>query len=100
MGDDSESILPINETEVKLQRLEEYFVYVLQSEDPKHKSKVYIGYTVDMNHRLRQHNNELVGGARYTKRYGPWRVKAICKGFRTNIEALEFEWVHMYSYVV
>lgn len=42
----------------------------------------YIGYTINILRRLRQHNGELVGGARFTTRHGPsrgmvWRVVAL-----------------------
>ena len=40
------------------------FVYLLQSSD----GATYVGATVNLERRLRQHNKELVGGARATSR--------------------------------
>lgn len=37
----------------------------------------YNGYSNNMARRLRQHNGELVGGARATSGRGPWRVVAV-----------------------
>jgi len=53
----------------------------------------YIGATVDGDRRLRQHNGELVGGAKAThKRPNGWyRVCYVC-GFSTWNAALSFEW--------
>ena len=39
-----------------------FFVYLLVSSD----SGTYVGATVDLNRRLRQHNKEIKGGAKYT----------------------------------
>jgi predicted GIY-YIG superfamily endonuclease len=60
----------------------------------------YIGITNDMAHRLRQHNGELVGGARYTSRKAvegqPWAVAALVTGIESKSDALSFEkHVHM-----
>jgi len=45
--------------------LKNYVVYLLVH---SHHSKTYIGMTNNMEHRLRQHNNEIKGGAKYTTR--------------------------------
>lgn len=53
--------------------------------------KVYIGYTVDFPHRLRQHNGELVGGAKKTSRWRPWTPICVVTGFIDNHQGLRFE---------
>ena len=70
-----------------------HFCYILINETRKH---TYVGYTVSPLKRLRQHNGEITGGARYTKRHGPnWSFVAIiaCPMF-DNHRALSLEW-HM-----
>ena len=56
----------------------------------------YIGATVDPDRRLRQHNKELVGGARRTGHAvaSGERWERVCKvaGFPDNHAALQFEW--------
>jgi structure-specific endonuclease subunit SLX1 len=56
----------------------------------------YIGATVDPDRRLRQHNKELVGGARRTGQAvaSGERWDRVCKvsGFPDNHAALQFEW--------
>jgi predicted GIY-YIG superfamily endonuclease len=54
----------------------------------------YVGYTVDYNHRLRQHCGILKGGAFYTKNRGPWEFLAVihCSSWN-NIRALQVEWL-------
>ena len=55
------------------------------------RSKTYVGATVDPNRRLRQHNGELVGGARAT--HGRrWRRRYLVGGFADERAALRFEW--------
>lgn len=74
----------------------EFFVYLLQSTD----NSTYVGATVDLNRRLRQHNKELVGGAVATsnkvKRGESWSRICYVKGFPTWISALQFEWAWKY----
>jgi len=65
-----------------------YVVYCLQCIDSQ---KTYVGCTNDLKRRLRQHNCEIVGGAKAT-RGRKWRYHFIVKGFRNKIEALQFEW--------
>ena len=57
--------------------------------------KRYIGYTTNgAQHRLRQHNREISGGAGTTKLkpgQKPWVIKRVVTGFRGTIEAQRFE---------
>lgn len=55
----------------------------------------YVGATVDLARRLRQHNGELAGGARRTARArtaGAWTLLASVHGLQTYRNALRFEW--------
>jgi structure-specific endonuclease subunit SLX1 len=52
----------------------------------------YAGVSPDPVRRLRQHNGEINGGAKYTTSKGPgWRHLCLISGF-TKIHALQFEW--------
>jgi len=69
-----------------------YVVYLLREAG---SGRTYIGQTVNFSKRLRQHNGEISGGARYTTRHGSdWRPIAIVDGFGADgkVEALRFEW--------
>lgn len=46
-----------------------WFVYILKSATVP---KFYTGITPDLDRRLRKHNGELVGGARFTRTGRPW----------------------------
>lgn len=52
----------------------------------------YIGATVDVDRRLRQHNGEITGGAFATKRGSGWRRACHVVGFPDEKAALQFEW--------
>jgi structure-specific endonuclease subunit SLX1 len=68
-------------------------VYLLTSLDPQCEGDYYIGYTVNPLRRLRQHNGELVNGARRTSRRGrPWTIVCCVSGFTEDRAALKFEW--------
>ncbi|GET89232.1 hypothetical protein, conserved [Leishmania tarentolae] len=68
-------------------------VYLLTSLDPHCEGDFYIGYTVNPLRRLRQHNGELVNGARRTSRRGrPWTIVCCVSGFPDDRAALKFEW--------
>lgn len=70
-------------------------MYLLESSSPdaKYNGQVYIGFTVDPNRRIQQHNRgKQSGGARKTDSKGPWRMVMIVHGFPNNISALRFEW--------
>jgi len=68
------------------------YVYLLESTS----GKTYIGATVNMNRRLRQHNKEIKGGARYTSKWvvrgETWKHICHVSGFPTWVDALQFEW--------
>lgn len=65
----------------------EWFVYLQKCGD-----FVYIGKTNNPKRRLRQHNGEISGGANRTKRMGPWKHQYLISGFKSQREALQFEW--------
>lgn len=53
----------------------------------------YAGISVDVHRRLRQHNGQLSGGARYTTSRGPgWKHVCLVRGFENQNQALMFEW--------
>lgn len=59
----------------------------------RHGNRTYFGYTNNICKRLRQHNGELKGGAKYTSGKGPWILSVLVSGFQTKVEALQFEWM-------
>jgi predicted GIY-YIG superfamily endonuclease len=71
--------------------MESHYCYILAS--TVHPRATYNGYTNRLSRRLRQHNREIVGGARSTSRNGPWKYIAIltASGF-TQTTALSLEW--------
>jgi structure-specific endonuclease subunit SLX1 len=69
-----------------------FFVYLLESTD----GSTYVGATVDLDHRLRQHNKEIKGGAHATSAKVAvgqvWRRVCHVAGFPDWPAALQFEW--------
>jgi hypothetical protein len=51
-----------------------------------------VGKTNDIRRRLRQHNGMLAGGAKATRGRGPWTLAWYVTGFRSETDALRFEW--------
>ena len=69
----------------------QFFVYILESSN--RTGNTYVGATVDLTRRLRQHNKELAGGAHATSVHGnTWRRVCNVSGFPTWSAALQFEW--------
>lgn len=74
-----------------------HFCYIIENET---RTKTYVGYTTTPLKRIRQHNGEIKGGAKYTSRNGTkWTYVAIVSSplplphFDNHI-ALSLEW-HM-----
>lgn len=65
-----------------------YLVYVLGN-----GKRTYVGCTNNFTRRLRQHNGEIVGGAKATRGKGPWSAMLHITGFQSNIQALQFEFM-------
>ena len=64
-------------------------VYLLVSSE----GPTYVGATIDLNHRLRQHNGEISGGAKATSKCaGSWTRVCHIEGFVDECAALQFEW--------
>lgn len=70
-----------------------FFTYLINSKHTdKYDGQAYIGSTPDPARRIRQHNGEISGGARKTKRKRPWAYVLTVTGFSTRQECLWFEW--------
>lgn len=55
------------------------------------ESRTYIGVTVDVDRRLKQHNGELCGGAKATRRGRPWVLHRILGKYPDRSEAQQAE---------
>lgn len=88
-----ESIQPMEPIEEPDADTKEFFVYLLESSC---KRATYVGATVNLERRLRQHNKEIAGGAHATgarvARGETWRRACHITGFPTWQAALQFEW--------
>ena len=69
-----------------------YCCYIIRSTNPAFSNSTYNGSTNNLVRRLRQHNGEIVGGAKATRGKGPWVYIAIWEGFQSHREALSCEW--------
>jgi len=69
-----------------------FYVYLLESTN----HATYVGATVDLTRRLRQHNKEITGGAHATSakvaKGESWTRRCYVEGFPDWKAALQFEW--------
>ena len=71
----------------------QFWCYILYNTKEEYKNCTYVGYTVNPQRRIRQHNAEIKGGAKATKKgAGSWEFAALITGFETNNNALSCEW--------
>ncbi len=64
-----------------------YLVYILKSDNYS-----YVGMTNNFERRIRQHNKEIKGGARYTSKRENWYPICIIDGFPDMKSACQCEW--------
>ena len=70
-----------------------WYCYILRNRQPQYSHLTYNGSTNNPRRRLRQHNEEIAGGARYTPgRNGGWEIYALLTGFVDHKNALSCEW--------
>lgn len=72
-----------------------FYVYLLLSTNTNNNNNTntYIGATMDIHRRLRQHNGEIKGGAKATTSKGnQWKRVCYVSGFPDWSSALQFEW--------
>jgi predicted GIY-YIG superfamily endonuclease len=67
---------------------EEWSFYIIHN-----KGCTYAGVSPDPIKRLKKHNGEISGGAKYTLSKGKgWEHVCIISGFQTKIQSMQFEW--------
>ena len=66
-----------------------WFFYLI-----KKNNCTYAGISPTPEKRLRQHNSEIKGGAKYTTSKGPggWEHICLIGGFQNKIQSMQFEW--------
>ena len=91
--DEKKCSTSVVEKKKKEEKTKTYFCYILQQKD-KLNSLNYVGYTVNYNRRIRQHNGIIKGGAFFTKNRGPWEFLCVmtCPSWN-NIRAMQVEWL-------
>jgi len=79
-----------DEIKAEIETTKQYVCYIIESEV---SNRTYVGITNNLKRRLRQHQGELVGGAKYTRIGKPWLLVAYVSGFQTHKQVLQFEWM-------
>lgn len=71
---------------------ESFHCYLLSSVRSPRSLRCYIGFTTHPQRRIRQHNGELLAGAKRTSKHRPWKYLVVISGFPNKVVALQFEW--------
>jgi predicted GIY-YIG superfamily endonuclease len=75
-------------TELPNEKEEKWVFYIIHN-----KGSTYAGVSPDPIRRLRKHNKEISGGAKYTlSRGNGWEHVCLISGFHTKIQSMQFEW--------
>ncbi len=70
-----------------------YWCYMLRNKSDEYNLYTYCGYTTSPQRRIRQHNEEIKGGAKSTRgKKSSWEFMFLMTGFKTNHNALSCEW--------
>jgi len=72
--------------------MKSWLCYILRNKIDKYKNYTYNGATNNIKRRIRQHNSEIKGGAKYTSGKGVWEPYCIITGFEDKIATLQAEW--------
>lgn len=75
-----------------MSKIDNWYCYIINSNNPNYKNKSYNGSTNNLVKRLRQHNGEISGGAFRTKIGQPWKYYCVLKGLPNHINTLSCEW--------
>lgn len=68
--------------------MDKWSCYIIEN-----KGYTYVGVSNNVIKRLRAHNKEIKGGAKYTTGKGSgWKHICVVHGFPTKIESMQFEW--------
>ena len=68
--------------------MDKWSCYIIEN-----KGYTYVGVSNNVKKRLRAHNGEIKGGAKYTTSKGSgWKHICVIHGFPTKIESMQFEW--------
>ncbi len=65
-----------------------FYIYILYSQA---KDKYYVGYSKDFAKRLKEHNDLTLGGNTFTRKNGPWELKAAFECGESESDAIQIE---------
>ena len=86
-------IITVNNVTAVTSVKDTWFCYLLRNTNPTFHKLTYNGSTNNPKRRLRQHNKEIVGGARFTSQTnGNWEIYCLMSGFPNHVNALQCEW--------
>ena len=71
---------------------------MLKSQNPKFPRTSYIGFTHNLFKRYREHNGDLVRGAKTTEKARPWEMLTSVAGFTSRNVGLKFEWAWQHPF--